>query len=251
MSLSNSGTSSNGWEYNVIRQAPLLNHNAAYTVLFRLYVPSSPAYWCAWCIGDSQAGASNWPPDRSQDQVRFKSDGHWLLRQYNGATIVDEVDAGAASGSTWYSVAIIRTDASHLKLRLWSAQGSGTTTSGGVVDISGRASTRIETLFSDGTDVMASGTKYTNYKSWNVALSDGELDAEVLTTVVSKSSGLYSVSPMSDTSTVAGNLTQTGSAADWYFAGSTIIAGANDPNTTYATAGGIPKTSKLTLLGVG
>jgi hypothetical protein len=213
----------------VRRTSSLLDHDGPYTITFRLYVPAAGlASDTIWGMSGANGSSSQTKIGTFSDTLRARSNGDIEAIGYDGSQFLNPVN-GALSTSGWHSIAVVRVSATQLKIRI-----NGTTYSNTNGSFVGREATALEILLTYGdAEHCPAGTRITNYKSWTAALSDSEIDAEMLTTTVTASSNLYSVSPMGDASTLSTNLNQTGSGSSWT-AGAGIIAGANDPSVTYA-----------------
>jgi hypothetical protein len=215
------------------RTASLFDMDSAYTVLFRIFLPSAnPTAQIPWGLSGATSYGSGTRLGTYSETLRWKSDNDLNTECFDGTNFISAL-ISTAFPSGWNSIAVSRVSLTQVKIRA-----NGETQSATNASFTDREASAIEMLFADrgsGDNFMAAGTRITNYKAWTAALSDAEIDAEMLTTTVQRSANFYTQSPMGDASTLANNLTQIGSSSTWT-AGAGLIAGANDPSVTYATS---------------
>jgi hypothetical protein len=226
-----------------IVRATSLNYNAAYTVLFRLYVASSSTSAFIWGMCDSAGTASSTQfGNNAVDKVRFDGSGNIRLTTWSGSAGADTTMSTLAS-STWHSIAIIRSSNAAIKIRV-----NGTNSSTDTTSMAARNAVACEVWgFDDNAfNGLPTGFRITNYKAWTSALTDGEVDAEFAATAFTVSSNKFSGSPMGDASVSSNNASADGSGTAWTL-DTQIIAGANDPGVTYGSS----FIARRTLLGVG
>lgn len=228
------------------RLTNLMDYDSAYTVTFRLYAPATGSTSdMMWGLSGATGYSGGAEVGDYGDEISTQSDGDMQIIGYDGTSFANPVAQGVnLTPQSWHSIAIVRESLSSVKLRYAVGGGAATnyTSSTQLVD---REATAIEFMLSRGNvgGPMPVGTKITNFKCWTAALTDGEVDAEMLTTAVQKQSGFYSQSSMGDEQTLSGNLTQVGSGSAWT-AGAGVIAGSNDPAVNYS---GSPALSGITL----
>jgi hypothetical protein len=216
----------------ILSRASTLNYNSAYTVLFRWYSTGSHSSDVIWAISESTGtGGGLYPSLANQDRLRFSSGGDLWLAVFLSSTPYELT--GVSLGAGWHEVAVVRSSATSIKLRI-----NGTNYTGSTVDVGSRASVAYEFAVGtayDGAECPPAGSRMTNYKSWSAALTDGEIDAEHDSTTFTVTTGKYSGSPMGDAATLSNNLSADGSGTTWT-AGAGLIAGANDPGVSYGTS---------------
>lgn len=214
-----------------IRRSTSINYNSAYTVLFRYYSTGSHSGDFLWGIsGTTGSGTGSYPSSSYLDRMRFVS---------GGALWIDVLNSGSASvvgtslASGWHSIAVVRTNVTTIKMRIDGTNYTGTTS-----DVTGREASAYEFMLAhanSSSEGVPVGSFITNYKSWTSALSDAEIDAEMLNTTFTVTSNKFSGSPMGDAATLAGNLTATDSGTTWT-AGAGVTYGANDGSVNYGSS---------------
>jgi hypothetical protein len=233
----------------VKRLSNLIDYDNVYTITLRLYLPAQAASDTVWGMSGVTTSTSGTRLGTYSDGARFRSGGDFEALAYDGTNFINPVGSGPTT-SGWHSIAILNTGSTTRKIRV-----NGTNYTCTNASFVGREASYVEFLFSRGAngEACAAGTRITNFKVWTAALSDGDIDAEMLTTSVVRSTDFWSQSPMGDENTLSNNLTQIGSGSSWT-AGAGMVAGLNDPGVDYGPGGGgggVPKSNKFFLMGIG
>ena len=211
-----------------------LNYNAAYTVLFRFFLPSGGASSCfMWGLSGTTSYNSGNNFGSRGEWLRFSGGGSLVLRSWDGAAGTDTT-IGTLNTNAWNSIAVIRSSASSVIVRL-----NGSNSAADTTNFASREAVALEVIGWNDTEFngLPNGCRFTNYKSWSAALSNAEADAEFGATAFTRSTNKYSGSPMGDASTLAGNNTADGSGTAWTLNSGGLVAGANDGSVTYGGGG--------------
>lgn len=231
------------------RTSGLTNFNSAYTVFFRVYIASDlNTYSAFW--GASTATSEGSTVYQNSDIVQTGTDGlttaPWAFVSDSG----EEGSGSALSTATWYSFAIVRTNASTLTLYV-DGSSFGTCTK----DITGRGSVGMQLLgqFSE----AYADCRIEGFKEWSVALNSTEiseehsyLDAKKRTDLVTET--MMTAATVNDAivSSVGTNWTANGTLAVETGSGATV-GGFGGGTSITAGAGSLTAAGQAPSLGLG
>lgn len=223
-----------------LRRAAVINYNLPYTVCFSFYIPTASTWTNDFLWGTSgQSNSTSTSLGNRREHFGGSSGAFWKLSASDSAGSLQSVNmtTGPSADATWRRIGIKRSAVTTFGFRMWNGTAWISNSTNVSRDVTGREVVYAEQFFWDGLDSSSTGIGVCNYKAFNRALTDAEIEAELVTDTVMVTDGsCISRNPMSDTVTLTNNLTDVITGLNWSV-GSQVIVGANDPGVTFSGGG--------------